>query len=47
VRGDYSYYMGPGQVVLHDSAAKLNYAASSPRGDGCAIPERPVFGAAR
>jgi gamma-glutamyltranspeptidase/glutathione hydrolase len=43
VRGDYSFYMGPGQVVLHDSAAKVNYGASSPRGDGCAIPERPVF----
>jgi gamma-glutamyltranspeptidase/glutathione hydrolase len=39
VVGDYSGYMGGGQVVLHDSEAKLNYGASSPRKDGAAIPE--------
>jgi hypothetical protein len=31
--------MGGGQVVMHDSAAKVNYGASSPRKDGAAIPE--------
>lgn len=39
VVGDYSEYMGGGQVVLHDSASKVNYGASSPRKDGAAIPE--------
>jgi len=39
VVGDYSGYMGGGQAVLHDSAAKVNYGASSPRKDGAAIPE--------
>jgi gamma-glutamyltranspeptidase/glutathione hydrolase len=39
VVGDYSGYMGGGQVMLHDSAAKVNYGASSPRKDGAAIPE--------
>jgi len=39
VQGDYSGLMGGGQAVLHDSAAKLNYGASSPRKDGAAIPE--------
>jgi gamma-glutamyltranspeptidase/glutathione hydrolase len=39
VVGEYSGFMGGGQVVLHDSAAKLNYGASSPRKDGAAIPE--------
>jgi gamma-glutamyltranspeptidase/glutathione hydrolase len=37
--GDYSGYMGGGQVVMHDSAAKVNYGASSPRKDGAALPE--------
>ncbi len=37
--GDYSGWMGGGQAVLHDSAAKINYGASSPRKDGAAIPE--------
>jgi gamma-glutamyltranspeptidase / glutathione hydrolase len=31
--------MGGGQAVLHDSATKVNYGASSPRKDGAAIPE--------
>jgi gamma-glutamyltranspeptidase/glutathione hydrolase len=39
VVGDYSGWMGGGQAVLHDSATKVNYAASSPRKDGAAIPE--------
>jgi gamma-glutamyltranspeptidase/glutathione hydrolase len=39
VLGDYSTGMGRGQVVLRDSKAGVNYAASSPRGDGAAIPE--------
>ncbi len=39
VVGDYSGWMGGGQAVLHDSAANVNYAASSPRKDGAAIPE--------
>jgi len=39
VKGNYSGYMGGGQVVMHDSADKVNYAASSPRKDGSAIPE--------
>jgi gamma-glutamyltranspeptidase/glutathione hydrolase len=37
--GDYSGYMGGGQVVMRDSAANVNYGASSPRKDGAAIPE--------
>lgn len=39
VLGDYATGMGRGQVVLRDSKAGVNYAASSPRGDGSAIPE--------
>ena len=39
VMGDYSGWMGGGQAVLHDSATSVNYAASSPRKDGAAIPE--------
>ncbi len=39
VMGDYSGWMGGGQAVLHDSATKTNYGASSPRKDGAAIPE--------
>lgn len=39
VRGDFSGLMGGGQAVLHDSATKVNYGASSPRKDGAAIPE--------
>ncbi|HLG99044.1 MAG TPA: gamma-glutamyltransferase [Bryobacteraceae bacterium] len=39
VVGDYSEYMGGGQVVMHDSAAMVNYGASSPRKDGAAVPE--------
>lgn len=39
VAGDYSYQVGGGQAVLHDSATGVNYAASSPRKDGEAVPE--------
>jgi gamma-glutamyltranspeptidase/glutathione hydrolase len=39
VVGAFSGYVGGGQVVMHDSAAKVNYGASSPRKDGAAIPE--------
>jgi gamma-glutamyltranspeptidase/glutathione hydrolase len=39
VVGDYSEYMGGGQVVMHDSVSQVNYGASSPRKDGAAIPE--------
>ena len=41
--GDYSEYMGGGQVVLHDSSGKVNYGASSPRKDGAAIPEADPY----
>jgi gamma-glutamyltranspeptidase/glutathione hydrolase len=37
----YTSQMGRGQAVLHNSATKLNYAASDPRADGAAIPEQP------
>jgi gamma-glutamyltranspeptidase/glutathione hydrolase len=44
VAGDYADTMGGGQVVVHDSAAKVNYGASSPRKDGAAVPEpAPYF----
>ena len=39
VMGDFSGYMGGGQAVLHDTATRVNYGASSPRKDGAAIPE--------
>jgi len=39
VLGDFSGLMGGGQAVLHDSKTKVNYAGSSPRKDGAAIPE--------
>jgi gamma-glutamyltranspeptidase/glutathione hydrolase len=44
VLGDYSGNVGGGQAVLRDSAARVNYGASSPRKDGSAIPEpAPYF----
>jgi gamma-glutamyltranspeptidase/glutathione hydrolase len=43
IRADYSYLFGPGQAVMHDSASKVNYGASDPRGDGSAVPESPAF----
>ncbi len=39
--------MGGGQVVIHDSASKVNYGASSPRKDGAAIPEPDPYFRAR
>jgi gamma-glutamyltranspeptidase/glutathione hydrolase len=39
VLGDFSGLVGGGQAVLHDTASKVNYGASSPRKDGAAIPE--------
>jgi gamma-glutamyltranspeptidase/glutathione hydrolase len=45
MQGDFSSWMGGGQAVLHDSRAKVNYGASSPRKDGAAVPEPdPYFG---
>ena len=42
--GDYSGLMGGGQAVVRDGAAGVNYAGSSPRKDGAAIPEpAPYF----
>ncbi|MEP7364805.1 MAG: gamma-glutamyltransferase [Acidobacteriota bacterium] len=35
----FSSTMGGGQAVMHDSSAKVNYGASSPRKDGAAVPE--------
>jgi gamma-glutamyltranspeptidase / glutathione hydrolase len=43
LQGDFSSWMGGGQVVVHDSAAGVNYGASSPRKDGGAIPEAPDY----
>jgi len=43
VMGDYSSWMGGGQAVLHDSKAKVNYGASTPRKDGAAVPEPDPF----
>jgi gamma-glutamyltranspeptidase/glutathione hydrolase len=34
-------HSGTGQAVMHDSATKVNFAGSDPRGDGAAIPESP------
>lgn len=46
VQGDFSSWMGGGQAVLHDSKARVNYGASTPRKDGSAVPEPdPYFGA--
>ena len=46
--GDFSSNMGGGQVVVHDSATGVNWAASDPRKDGAAIPEpAPYFGVSR
>ena len=41
VRKAYSASMGRGNVVEHDSANGMNFAASDPRGDGTAVPEFP------
>ncbi|MBL8173777.1 MAG: gamma-glutamyltransferase [Bryobacterales bacterium] len=39
VQGDFSGWMGGGQVVMRDVEAGVNSAASSPRKDGAAVPE--------
>lgn len=47
VRTGYDGAMGGGHAVLRDSAAGVNYGASSPRKDGAAVPEPdPYFDAA-
>jgi gamma-glutamyltranspeptidase/glutathione hydrolase len=43
MQGDFSSWMGGGQAVLHDSKARVNYGASSPRKDGAAIPEPDAY----
>jgi len=43
VRKEYSELMGRGQAVLHNSAKKMNFAASDPRADGSAEAEVPDF----
>jgi len=43
VRKEYSERMGRGQAILHDSAKKMNFAASDPRADGSAEAEVPDF----
>jgi gamma-glutamyltranspeptidase/glutathione hydrolase len=39
VQGDFSGWMGGGQVVMRNLSTGTNYGASSPRKDGAAIPE--------
>ena len=39
VQGDFSSQVGGGQAVMRDDLAGVNYGASDPRKDGCAIPE--------
>ncbi|HEU5413402.1 MAG TPA: gamma-glutamyltransferase [Candidatus Angelobacter sp.] len=39
VRKEYTSRMGRGQVVLHNSKTRMNFAASDPRADGAAEPE--------
>jgi gamma-glutamyltranspeptidase / glutathione hydrolase len=39
LQGDFSSEMGGGQAVIHNTATKVNWGASSPRKDGAAIPE--------
>ncbi|MEZ5403334.1 MAG: gamma-glutamyltransferase [Bryobacteraceae bacterium] len=39
VQQSFSSWMGGGQAVMHDSKARVNYGASSPRKDGAAVPE--------
>jgi gamma-glutamyltranspeptidase/glutathione hydrolase len=43
VLGPFSGWVGGGQSVMHDSVTKVNYAASSPRKDGAAVPEPPPY----
>jgi len=41
VKGTFSGFMGGGQAVMRDFAARVNYGASDPRKDGAAIGELP------
>jgi gamma-glutamyltranspeptidase/glutathione hydrolase len=41
--GIFSSAVGGGQAVMRDTAAKVNYGASSPRKDGAAVPEPPPY----
>jgi gamma-glutamyltranspeptidase/glutathione hydrolase len=41
IRKEYSATMGRGNVVEHDSATRMNFGASDPRGDGAAVPQFP------
>ena len=43
IQGAFSSWMGGGQAVMHDSEAKVNYAGSSPRKDGSAVPEQDPY----
>jgi gamma-glutamyltranspeptidase/glutathione hydrolase len=43
MQGPFSSWMGGGQAVMHDSNARVNHGASSPRKDGAAIPEPEAF----
>ncbi len=46
VLGDYASNMGRGQAVLRNTKTNMNFGASTPRGDGAAVPEPdPYFGA--
>jgi gamma-glutamyltranspeptidase / glutathione hydrolase len=45
LRKEYSELMGRGQIVLHNSTKKMNFAASDPRADGSAEAEVPDFNA--
>lgn len=38
-QGEFADDVGGGQAVLRDFAARMNYGASDPRKDGCAIPQ--------
>ena len=37
--GNYASNMGRGQAVLRNTKTNMNFAASSPRGDGAAVPQ--------
>ena len=39
LRGEFASAVGGGQAVMRDFAKGVNYGASDPRKDGCAIPE--------
>jgi len=39
LRGEFASSVGGGQAVMRDFAAGINYGASDPRKDGCAIPQ--------